>query len=272
MNPSLLVSSLLLAISLSGCQALTPMTHKPSQTYEWTDKDFIKNIKRSSMEGNWKQAYSIVENRYLLGKGLSPVMDIISTHPDILNVGAVELINNQCLHQSDYVKKKRLDGYSYLKTNGINIDLPVEAISTCTDNPVELDTSGNASLAEVEYGDEYGTVFSVQLLNESSQGTSSGSNLGSIVAQAAYIDNSTFGNYKAQNQLAIGLAGAVIGSLMDKKPVVQFRKIYYVRIGDELTKVNITDSTPDLIPEGACVKVVKARTHLYMASFSHCET
>lgn len=133
-------------------------------------------------------------------------MELIRTYPDILNTGAVDLINAQCLHQSDFIKKKRLDGYSFLKVNGVNIDQPVEAISTCAFNPVELEISGNATLAEIEYNDEFGTVFSVQLLNESRQGTTAGAHLGASLAQASYMDNTSPSSYKAKDLLAAGPA------------------------------------------------------------------
>lgn len=103
----------------------------------------------------------------------------------------------------------------------------------------------------------YGFVIDSQVLNESTAGTSGGANLGSAVAQSAYIDRSfKSGNqYSATNQLALGLVGAIVGSSLDRGPVVQYRTRYSVRLADG--SIQMTDEVkgdPFRLPVSMCVQ------------------
>lgn len=66
------------------------------------------------------------------------------------------------------------------------------------------------------------TIIDAQTVDISTAPTSSGAQLGSAVASAAYVDNAFKGpahnwNYSAKGQLAAGIVGAVAGSVFDSR-------------------------------------------------------
>lgn len=103
----------------------------------------------------------------------------------------------------------------------------------------------------------YGFIIDSQVLNESSTGTSGGATLGSALAQSTYIDRSfrAGSQYSASNQLALGLAGAIVGSSLDRSPVVQYRTRYSIRFADG--NIQMTDEVkgdPFRLPVSMCVQ------------------
>lgn len=97
-------------------------------------------------------------------------------------------------------------------------------------------TIGDRYMVNVLEGKSYGVIIDAQGLNESTRGTTAGSQLGSRVASAAYVDNAFAGsprnwNYSASGHLAAQLAGAVIGSMADKPGEAKFRARYTIKTG-----------------------------------------
>lgn len=82
--------------------------------------------------------------------------------------------------------------------------------------------------------DRYGVITDVQTVDQSTPGTSGGAALGGAVASAAYIDRSLRGsnNYSAGANLAVGLLGAMLGSVADSAPVRQYKTRYTVKLAD----------------------------------------
>lgn len=95
---------------------------------------------------------------------------------------------------------------------------------------------GDRHTVNVLEGKTYGLIIDAQGLNESTRGTTAGTQLGSRVASAAYVDNAFAGsprnwNYSASGHLAAQLAGAVIGSMADKPGEARFRTRYTIKNG-----------------------------------------
>ena len=116
--------------------------------------------------------------------------------------------------------------------------------------------SGQWNVTSLEPKD-YGFVIDSQVLNESSSGTSGGANLGSALAQTAYIDRAIRpGNqYSATNQLTLGLVGAIVGSSVDRAPVVQYRTRYSIRFADgTIQMADDVKGDPFRLPVSMCVQ------------------
>ena len=109
----------------------------------------------------------------------------------------------------------------------------------------------------------YGTIIDAQSLNESTPGSNAGSQLGSAVAQAAYIDNAFKGNtwhYSATAQLGAGLLGAMAGSLANAPATVQYRTRYTIRTGaGKIEYVDETKAEPFRQTIGICVALAPIR-------------
>ena len=81
----------------------------------------------------------------------------------------------------------------------------------------------------------FGKIIDTQTLNESTPGTNIGSQLGSALASASYIDNAFSGNtidYSAKSHLGMSVLGAVVGSTLDKRPVSKFLTRYTIKLNN----------------------------------------
>lgn len=100
-----------------------------------------------------------------------------------------------------------------------------------------------------------GSVVSAQLIDKSRPGMTTGAQLGSAIGQAAYIDNASWRNYRATNQIAAGIIGAIIGSSTDTRATVSYQKVYFIRNNSgELKRIEEQTSDPVLLPVGACLE------------------
>lgn len=102
---------------------------------------------------------------------------------------------------------------------------------------------------------QFGVVIDVQGENQSTPGSTAGSNLGAAVAGAGYVDHAIrSGNYSALNQLGIGVLGAAIGSTADTMPTSQFQFRYTIRLGDgEIKYFDEVKSTSFRHSVGVCL-------------------
>jgi hypothetical protein len=115
-----------------------------------------------------------------------------------------------------------------------------------------------------------GIVISAQMIDKSGPGTSTGSQLGSAIGQAAYIDNASWSNYRGTNQIAAGIIGAIIGSSADTKATVAYQKVYFIRTSSgELRRIDEQTSDPILLPTGACLEY-REPFHLVFVKDSMC--
>ena len=106
-----------------------------------------------------------------------------------------------------------------------------------------------------------GKISSVQIIDKSRPGSTSGSQLGSALGQAAYIDRALSGrSYSAVGQIGAGIVGAALGSSLNKSPSQHFIFNYGVQLADgSVTGVVIDSSDSISAPVGQCVFVADAQ-------------
>lgn len=124
-------------------------------------------------------------------------------------------------------------------------------------SPTERGVIQEKYIVELAEPDAFGIIIDNQGVNESTNGTSGGANLGGAVANAAYIDNAIKGgNYSAKNQLAVGILGAMLGSTLDSKAIAQYHYRYAVKLGSgEVKYFDEIKGDPFRHPVGICVSV-----------------
>jgi len=107
----------------------------------------------------------------------------------------------------------------------------------------------------------FGKIISVQIIDKSKPGTTSGSQFGSAIGQAAYIDKSiTSGNYSALQQVGVGVAGALLGSALDSPPASYYGINYSVQLYDGSVKtISVGSSDGVSLPVGQCVFTADAK-------------
>lgn len=86
--------------------------------------------------------------------------------------------------------------------------------------------------------DKYARIIAVQVVNESTYNNGVMANMGSLVAQASYIDSRTLGNYSATAQLGTAVVGALVGGMLDKQTEIKYHFRYTLELnnGDSFTK------------------------------------
>lgn len=102
-----------------------------------------------------------------------------------------------------------------------------------------------------------GVIQSVQAVNRSTAGTSSGAALGGALGQTLYIDNAFRGsgsNYSATAQLGVALLGAAVGATLDTAAQSRFVFNYGVKTLDgEIREVRVESGEEFTRPVGQCV-------------------
>jgi hypothetical protein len=102
--------------------------------------------------------------------------------------------------------------------------------------PPERDILSQRYLVNIFPAQSAGTITDAQTINESTPGTTAGSQLGAAYGSAAYVDRAFRGpryNYSATNNITAALAGALIGgALLDQPGRAQFHTRYAIRTLD----------------------------------------
>lgn len=99
-----------------------------------------------------------------------------------------------------------------------------------------------------------GIVLNVQVTNESRLGNAAGANLGAALGQASYLDSTSWRGYSATSQLGAGLAGALLGSMLDQPTRIQYRLSYFIKLANgDVRQVDILSTSQTHIPPGICV-------------------
>jgi hypothetical protein len=103
-------------------------------------------------------------------------------------------------------------------------------------------------------GGRFARILNVQIINESSPGSTAGAQLGSAIGQSQYIDHHNWHNYSATGQIAAGLLGALIGAMVDSRPQIAYRQVYTLRDvdGNVRTIERVSDS-PVYTAVGVCI-------------------
>ena len=260
------IFSYIFLVLLTGCAAPLP---GPS-TYERG----LLNLQ----QGNFEAAYRFFEDppKDKIGE----VAQIFKANPHLLNFGFSTLtpealkrsIDRYGREESFKIEKKRLELFRGLGTSEmvekVELYFADEFAKELYEYHKEIAEKDRvAKLPEAEqakyWADRYkkwqesvtvyGRVLGAQLINESQPGNNFGSQFGSIVGQAAYIDSRNIFNYSALGQLQAGLLGGVFGAMADSKPVTLFRKVYFLKNKDGVKRIDVVDAGQVLLPVGACI-------------------
>lgn len=121
----------------------------------------------------------------------------------------------------------------------------------------KLSVSSKFQNIEILSSDSVGLINSVQSVDRSTKGTSSGAVLGSAISQAIYIDRAitnSGGSYSAKTHLGAGVLGAILGSALDEKPQQYYIFNYGVRTLDgQIRETRISSKDEFSRPIGQCV-------------------
>jgi hypothetical protein len=229
-------------------------------------------------KGNLEAAYRFFEDSS--AEHTATVRELIGTRPEIIKAGA-NTFSSDSLKQSilRYGKQesfkiefKRLELFRSYASPDL---LEIAELNLANEFSFELaehykNIAEKARVAKLPEADQaqywadmykkweesvnvYGRVVSTQLINESRSGSNSGSQLGALIGQAAYIDSRNIFNYSALGQLQAGLLGGILGGLANNAPATVYKKVYFLQIGSELKRVDIVDSSQILFPTGVCI-------------------
>lgn len=103
----------------------------------------------------------------------------------------------------------------------------------------------------------FAKIINVQGINESTQGTAGGAQLGAAFGQAQYIDKANWNNYSARSQLGAGLVGALLGSALDAPARTMYRIVYTLKRSDgSVNVIEKVSPSPIYIASGLCIDTV----------------
>lgn len=258
-------------------------------------KKFVEDAKPYIQQGNWEKAYRTLEDALGSNESSIRLAayDLIVANPE-LKAAAFETFSSKSLSKtfSDFdpftaseLEGVRLKWYAkfasdseilkaqsnldvvYVEANRRRSSL-TEARRTGLDGLI-VDEAIFGQLVEVDQikfrtmyptmqvipFDSVGNIRNHQLIDKSTAGSNAGSQLGSSVAQAAYIDRSfSRYNYSALGQLSAGLIGGLIGSSLNTSSLSRYLINYAVELRDG-TIIGVLKLSSDGIaaPTGQCV-------------------
>jgi hypothetical protein len=129
-------------------------------------------------------------------------------------------------------------------------------------HPEERAAIQTTQVVEIYEPGSFGLVMDAQGVDRSDPGTSGGAVLGSVVAQAAYVDRAFSGNnnYSALTQLGLGILGGVVGSALDRPASQQYQFRYALRLSSgEIHYADAMSSDPFRHPPGVCLGIPSLR-------------
>lgn len=259
-----------------------------------TQKDFVGDARRLHQSGDFDKSYRSVEDALGSNDSATRLAsyDFIVSHPEIRNAAAqsfepsalertfatFDAITGRGLEQVrlsyfakfasdaevaradsnlDVAYRRALDGRAAVsaaqQSNG-QLLLVNEAIFIQLGNEDREKIRVAQPTMQVVPMHAVGRLISNQIVDKSKPNTTSGAQLGSVVAQAAYIDQSRRSNYSAVGQVGVGLVGAIIGSTFDRSAETRFLINYGVQFMDGSVKAILTGSADGIAaPNGQCV-------------------
>lgn len=128
--------------------------------------------------------------------------------------------------------------------------------------PGERATIQITQVIEVYEHGSFGLVMDAQGADRSDPGTSGGAVLGSMGAQAAYLDRAFSGghSYSAKTQLATAIIGGLLGSALDRPATQQYQFRYALRLSDgEVRYMDAVERDPFRHPPGICLSIPALR-------------
>jgi hypothetical protein len=122
-------------------------------------------------------------------------------------------------------------------------------------------TIQNRHVVEIFEHGSFGLVIDAQGADRSDPGTTAGALLGSVGAQAAYLDRAfSGGNYSALTQLGFALLGGVLGSVLDRPSSQNYQFRYALRLSNgEVQYIDAMNKEPFRHPPGVCLSIPALR-------------
>lgn len=270
---------------LAGCMTLA---------YPPQKRDFDRGVEALSLR-DFEVGYRFLEQP---SPGTeADVIRLMQKHPELVEAGAVtftegalaESVSRYGRSESFRIEHSRLQRFAVYATPD-KFKAAVDAIAQAfpkelaTYHEREAERARIAKLPEAEqqryWAEQFrrsveaatlrGVIMSSQLVDQSRPGTTVGASLGAAIGQATYIDSSSWRNYRATSQLAAGILGAVVGSMVDQRPTTMYLKVYFVRTAaGEVRRIDERASDPILLPNGACIEY-REPFHLALAAESTC--
>jgi outer membrane lipoprotein SlyB len=107
--------------------------------------------------------------------------------------------------------------------------------------------------------DEIGFITERQVENVSTAGSTAGSDSGSALASVAYINNAlNTGSYNVWTDISVAVAGAAVGSGVNKAPVKKYIIKYTVRdLNNQIKSVTVSQGSPIGESVGLCYGLTK---------------
>ncbi len=258
-------------------------------------KNFIESAKPYISEGSWDKAYRSLEDAFEAPESSTRLAayDLLVAHPQIQRA-ATESFSRRSLSKtfSEFdpfsareleLVRLRIYGKFASETEVLQAKSNIESIHEETTRKMRNLTEARALGPDALLVDEAifdqllesdqakfkkmypmlkviptgstGILRSHQILDRSTSGSNAGSQLGSSIAQAAYVERSfERNNYSALSQLGAGIMGGLIGSAFNTSP----QSLYLINYGVELrdgTINSVLKASSDGIasPPGQCV-------------------
>ena len=250
--PILMLSSMV----LSSCATTDYQSTGYATTTIWD------NAKAYADQGQYKNAWNALENTppNLTAK----TKQFLKDHPAVYDAGK----NEFSIEELSRLKQEKYQvTYAYKKFDEFSIYANTKDRKWAEKNirkvygprPVSyVGTSGatNSGIIRNESSIRYGRIAGVQVVNRSHINTDAGANMEGIAGQAMYLDNTSWRNYSAMNQIGAGLLGAMVGSALDTPTSIAYERRYWVTLNDGNTiSLSTTGSDNTHIPQGVCVAV-----------------
>ena len=241
---------------LQGCATTA------TESAGYATKTIWDNAQEYAAKGQYKDAWDVLDNTppTLTEK----TKQFLNNYPAVYDAGKQEFSSdrlselNQNGFQITYAYKK-LDVFSiyanakdkkWAEKNIKKVYGPRPASYAGTVSATTKGVSG------IQSSTRYGRVAGAQVVNRSHINSGAGSNMGALAGQAMYLDNTSWRNYSAMNQLGAGLLGAMVGSALDTPTSIAFERKYWVTLNDGNTiSISTTGSDNTHIPQGVCVAV-----------------
>lgn len=269
-NPCKLLIVVLLNALLYGCGSNVEVK---SMTWEQRYASHIAN-------SEWDSAYHMIEQGLMSSKITeSYAKTLVHQNPQVLYSGYQGLIdeisilreitpqlNTNPLGFNTVVTnfKLRILIYSKLDDSNKYQELQEKAL-TISDRFEKLD--GRIV--------SYGRIIDVQIINKSTRSNYAGSNIGSAVGSAVYVDRAFSGynwDYSATSHLGAMFLGSIIGSMGNTAAKEQYNIFYYIKQNDgDVFSINKTTSNQVHLPMGVCVEMNNITLQIDLTNDKHCK-
>lgn len=281
-NKTFLKSVCLLGLCLSmfGC-GVTPQKTTDAMPY----------LERAIEKKNWRTAFLHYTHIFQTApkEDIEKATALVKRNPEVIQAG-------NSIFQPDELRKQvatsnQLNSGLWIEANALCNLITVESCGEIQSNlktaekwvvpnkpvspPLSLAKPAFEQLAEKEKkqleekynltlfdGDKIGLITERQVQDVSRAGSSTGSEVGSSLASAVYVNKAiSSGSYNMWTDLAVGVLGGVAGAGGNQAPIRQFTIYYTVRtLDNQLKSTEVTQAKPIGEPIGTCFSLTSRQS------------